>query len=154
MHERYIEQIDDAGIFWGVWIDNMFDYASARRTYGLNQAGMVGYDHEQRKDAYYLYRARWNGDVPTLHIADRGWHDRRDDRQVVDVYSSVGEPILIVDSDTIPTRSVGRAHYRADSVMLHGATTIRATDASGRYHDRVTLNLVRLCVTALLFGCS
>ena len=143
MHERYIEQIDDAGIFWGVWIDNMFDYASARRTYGLNQAGMVGYDHEQRKDAYYLYRARWNKNTPTLHIADRGWHDRRDDRQVVDVYSSVGEPILIVDSDTIPTRSVGKAHYRADSVMLHGATTIRATDASGRYHDRVTLNLVR-----------
>ena len=143
MHERYIEQFDDANIFWGVWLDNMFDYASARRAYGRNLAGMVEYDHSKRKDAYYLYRARWNKTLPTLHIADRGWSFRRDERQVVDVYSSVGEPILIVEGDTIPTRPVGKAHYRADSVMLRGETTIRAVDASGSYGDSVKLYLVR-----------
>lgn len=143
MHERYIEQIDDADIFWGVWLDNMFDYASARRPYGMNAAGMVEYDHATRKDAFYLYRARWNDDEPTLHIADKGWAGRRDELQTVDVYSSVGEPRLVVDGDTVVMRSVGRAHYRADSVVVRGVKTIRATDASGRYSDSATISVIR-----------
>ena len=143
MHERYIEQIDDADIFWGVWLDNMFDYASARRPYGMNHAGMVAYDHATKKDAYYLYRARWNDGVPTLHIADKAWTNRRDELQTVDVYSSVGEPVLLVDGDTIPMREVGRAHYRADSVEVRGVKTIHATDASGRYTDSVTIRVVK-----------
>ncbi len=143
LHERYIEQIDETGIFWGVWLDNMFDYASARRPYGRNLAGMVEYDHVTRKDAYYLYRARWNGAAPTLHIADKGWYDRRDTLQSVDVYSSVGEPVMLIDGDTIPVRRVGEAHYRADSVVVHGTKTIRATDASGRYSDSATIRVVK-----------
>jgi beta-galactosidase len=143
MHERYIEQIDEAGIFWGVWLDNMFDYASARRAYGMNYAGLVEYNHADKKDAYYLYRARWNGAAPTLHIADKGWRDRRDTLQSVDVYSSVGEPVMLVDGDTIPVRRVGEAHYRADSVVVHGTKTIRATDVSGRYNDSATIRVVK-----------
>ena len=141
MHERYIEQIDDAGIFWGVWLDNMFDYASARRKYGCNLAGMVEYDHATRKDAYYLYRARWNKSVPTLHIADKGWRERRDTMQIIDVYSSVGEPIIVVDDEQIVASKVGEAHYRADVVLKYGATTIVATDATGTYSDGVTLRI-------------
>lgn len=143
MHERYIEQIDEAGIFWGVWLDNMFDYASARRAYGMNYAGLVEYNHADKKDAYYLYRARWNGAAPTLHIADKGWRDRRDTLQSVDVYSSVGEPVMLVDGDTIPVRRVGEAHYRADSVVVHGTKTVRATDVSGRYNDSATIRVVK-----------
>jgi beta-galactosidase len=143
MHERYIEQIDEAGIFWGVWLDNMFDHASTRRAYGMNMAGMVEYNHTNKKDAYYLYRARWNSAEPTLHIADKEWRERRDTLQTVDVYSSVGEPVMLIDGDTIPVRRVGEAHYRADSVVVHGVKTIRATDASGRYNDSATIRVVR-----------
>ena len=143
MHERYIEQIDEAGIFWGVWLDNMFDYASTRRAYGMNFAGMVEYDHVARKDAYYLYRARWNKSEPTLHIADGGWRERYDTMQTIDVYSSVGEPILIVNGETVPMQCVGEAHYRASSVEMQGVTTIRATDVSGRYSDSATIRVVK-----------
>lgn len=139
MHERYIEQIDEADIFWGVWLDNMFDYASSRRAYGRNLAGMVDYNHRDRKDAYYLYRARWNESVPTLHIADRGWSEREAELQTIDIYSSVGAPQLIVGSDTVATRSVGRAHYRADSVVVRTRTTIRAVSSDGRYGDSIVL---------------
>ena len=143
MHERYIEQIDEASIFWGVWLDNMFDYASTRRAYGMNYAGMVGYNHVDKKDAYYLYRARWNSAEPTLHIADKGWRDRRDTLQSVDVYSSVGEPTIVVEGDTIATRCVGEAHYRADSIVVRGTKTIRATDASGRYSDSAIIRVIK-----------
>ena len=121
----------------------MFDYASTRRAYGMNQAGMVGYNHVDKKDVFYLYRARWNRAVPTLHIADGGWRDRRDTLQTIDVYSSVGEPILVVDGETIPTRCVGDAHYRADSVVVRGTTTIHATDESRRHNHSVTVRVVR-----------
>ena len=121
----------------------MFDYASARRAYGMNYAGLVEYNHADKKDTYYLYRARWNGAAPTLHIADKGWRDRRDTLQTVDVYSSVGEPVMLVDGDTIPVRRVGEAHYRADSVVVHGTKTIRATDVSGRYNDSATIRVVK-----------
>ena len=143
MHERYIEQIDEAGIFWGVWLDNMFDYASTRRAYGKNLAGMVEHNHVDKKDAYYLYRARWNKTEPTLRIADRGWRERRDMLQSIDVYSSVGEPLLVVEGDTITMRCVGKAHYRADSVEVHGTKAIHATDVSGRYTDSVTIRVVK-----------
>ena len=143
MHERYHTIIDSMGNFCGVWLNNMFDYASARRAYGMNYAGLVEYNHADKKDAYYLYRARWNGAAPTLHIADKGWCDRRDTLQSVDVYSSVGEPVMLVDGDTIPVRRVGEAHYRADSVVVHGTKTIRATDVSGRYNDSATIRVVK-----------
>jgi beta-galactosidase len=141
MHERYIEQIEKADIFWGVWIDNMFDYASARRSYGCNLAGMVERDHKTKKDSYYLYRARWNAAEPTLHIADKGWSIRRDEQQTIDVYSSVGLPILEVAGESIVMHKVGEAHYRAEVTLSSGETTIRATDATGRYSDSITLRI-------------
>ena len=141
MHERYIEQIEKANIFWGVWIDNMFDYASARRSYGCNLAGMVERDHKTKKDVYYLYRARWNAAEPTLHIADKGWSNRREELQTIDVYSSVGVPVLDVAGERVVMRKVGEAHYRAEVTLSRGTTTIRATDATGRYSDSITLRI-------------
>lgn len=139
MHERYIEQIDQEGIFWGVWLDNMFDYASSHRAYGMNFAGMVDYSHSRPKDAYYLYRARWNSSSPTLHIADRGWKVRRDTLHTIDVYSSVDMPVLEVDNKSVTLRQVGKCHYRADSVVVRGRTTIRAYDAQRTHKDSITL---------------
>ena len=141
MHERYVEQIDKADIFWGVWIDNMFDYASARRSYGCNLAGMVERDHKTKKDAYYLYRARWNAAVPTLHIADKGWCNRREQQQTIDVYSSVGMPVLDVAGERVVMHKVGDAHYRAEVTLNRGTTTIHATDATGRHSDSITLRI-------------
>lgn len=139
MHEVYSAVIDTAGNFWGVWLDNMFDYSSPRRPYGLNQAGLVCYDHRRCKDAYYLYRAKWNSEEPTLHIANRRWAVRRDTLQQVDIYCSGGTPQLYVNGDTIAVFRVAEGHYRADSVVMRGATLIEARDSLGYRSDRVEL---------------
>lgn len=139
MHERYIEQIDEEHIFWGVWLDNMFDYASSRRPYGMNLAGMVDYTHSNPKDAYYLYRARWNRSLPTLHIADRGWSERKSTQQTIDVYSSVGEPVLEVEDKTIAMTRVGECHYRATGIELRGEVTIYAYDSTREHADSITI---------------
>ena len=136
-HEDYAAIIDTTGSFWGSWLNSMFDYASPARNTGINHSGVVGYDHATPKDAYYLYRAMWNADVPTLHIADRSWRERRDTLQQIDVYSSVGEPIILVGGDTVKVQNVAPARYHADSVVIKGRARIEAYDASGIHRDAI-----------------
>ena len=138
LHERYIANIDEADIFWGVWLDNIFDYASPYRAYGMNQSGLVDFRREERKDAYWLYRALWS-DKPTLHIAEKRWTQRRDTLQHIKVYSSVGEPLLMMGDDTLRVREVAPRQYVADSVVVHGRATISAEagDMSDKIEFRV-----------------
>ena len=142
MHERYADILTRNDIFWGLWIDNLFDYGSSRRTYGVNNAGLVDFDHAEAKDGYYLYRAMWNEDEPTLHITNRRWTERRDTLQYIDVYSSVGEPMVLRGGDTLSVRKVGVAQWRADSVVVRGDVVIRATDSLGKHHDAIRFRVV------------
>ena len=70
-HEEYARSLQNDSLFWGAWIDNMFDYGSYRRPYGVNGAGLVTFDRRDCKDAYYRYRAMWNRRSQTLHIVDK-----------------------------------------------------------------------------------
>lgn len=139
MHERYAEVLDDSNIFWGVWVETLYDYASSRRRQGINHSGLIDYDHNKRKDAYYLYRAMWNEDAPTLHITDRRWRERRDTLQHIDIYSSEGCPTLMLDGDTLPLRRVNDVQWRADSVVLRGRCVLRATDSRNMLSDSIVI---------------
>ncbi len=142
MHERYADIISQNDIFWGVWLETMFDYASSRRAYGVNHSGLVDYDHQEAKDAYYLYRSMWNSSSPTLRITGRTWRERRDTLQQIDLYSSEGEPLLFVGLDTIPLRSINQVQWRADSVVVHGSTVIRALNESNDLRDSIKFRVV------------
>lgn len=143
MHERYASIISEADIFWGVWLSSMFDYASSRRPYGLNQSGVVAYDHVTKKDAYYLYRALWNDSEPTLYIPERRWTERRNINQTIDVYSSEGTPTLMIGADTVPVHRVSRCEYRADSLVINGRVVVTAVDSLGVQRDSMVLNVGR-----------
>ena len=56
---------------WGKFIWNMFDFASDGRnegdTAGRNDKGLVTYDRQTRKDAFYWYKANWSKE-PFVHI--------------------------------------------------------------------------------------
>lgn len=142
MHECYADILCGSGIFWGVWVESLFDYGSERRVYGVNNCGLVDYGHSEAKDAYYLYRAKWNADKPTLYITNRRWTERRDTLQHIDIYSSVGEPTLLCGEDTLPLRQVADVQWRADSVVLRGSVELRATDSLGVMQDRVRFRVV------------
>ena len=139
MHERYADIVSQSGIFWGVWLDNMFDYASPQRAYGLNQSGLVTFDRDGRKDAYYMYRARWNSEEPTLHIAERRWQTRCDTLQSITLYTSSSSPMLRRENDTLPLRRVAAGVYRADSVVVHGSARIIAVDTLSGQRDSIII---------------
>lgn len=146
MHECYMAHISENPIFWGVWLDNMFDHSSMVNANGVRQSGVVAFDHQTTKDAYHLYRALWNSSVPTLYIAERGWQRRCDELQRIKVYSSVGCPTLVVGEDTYPMREYAPKCWCADSVRLGGETMVRAYDSSGEHTDSVLLTIDKLRV--------
>lgn len=138
-HEEYCRQLATDSLFWGTWIENMFEYGSARRTYGLNGQGLVTLNRREKKDAYYLYRALWNNEQPTIHLVDRRYRLRSDDKQAFTVYSSVGEPTLLINDDTVRMNAYAPCQYRSDTLLLQGAVQVRVS--AGGYGDGVTLQI-------------
>lgn len=136
-HEEYAKNLQNDSLFWGVWIDNMFDYGSSRRAYGVNGAGLVTLNRRECKDAYYLYKAMWNKEEPTLHIVDKRRRLRDYDMQAFRVYSSAGVPTLVVGTDTLAMSEYAPCQYRSDSVSLRGKTEVKA--AAGELRDSVTI---------------
>ena len=147
MHESYSSLILESEQFWGVWLDNMFDYASMFRVEGMNYSGMVAYDHKTKKDAYYLYRALWNESEPTLYIAERRWKNRCDAVQTVRVYSSLERPMLIVGQDSVELKEVSKSRWQADSVVLEGKTMLRVVDGTGLHRDSVEITIDKMRVS-------
>ena len=139
MHEVYSHAVRSSGIFWGVWLNSMFDYGSSRRVYGVNQSGMVDFEHRNRKDAYYLYRSLWNDDEHTLYVAERRWRYRRDTLQHIKVYASAGCPQVFVNGDTVAVRRASETLWVADSVVIHGTARVDVVDTLGVLTDRIDI---------------
>lgn len=138
-HEEYARNLQNDSLFWGTWIANMFDYGSARRPYGVNGAGLVTLDRRERKDAYYLYRAMWNSERPTLHLVDKRRRLRDQQRQAFRVYSSAGAPVLLVGSDTVAMTQYAPCQYRSDSVSVSGSVPVKVF--AGELADSVTIRV-------------
>lgn len=124
-HEEYARNLDRDSLFWGVWINNMFDFGSARRPYGVNSSGLVSLDRRHAKDAYYLYKTLWNKDEPTLHIADRHRMLQSGEARQFKVYAQE-TPTLIVNSDTVAMREWAPCQFLSDSVVVRGRCVVRA----------------------------
>jgi beta-galactosidase len=108
LHEQSWTALKARPYLWGTFVWNMFDFSSDSRREGdltdINEKGLVSYDRQTRKDAFYYYRANWSPQ-PTLHVVGRRYADR--DYAVIDVqaYSNATEAQLAVNGT-----AVGAAH--------------------------------------------
>ena len=118
-HEGYVQYIDN-DLFWGIWVNSMFDYGSVRYTQGVRNSGVVNADHLTRKDIFYLYKSLWNKRNPTLHIVGKDVEIRSSEQQVFTIYSSEGKPTLLINGDTIAIKNLGRTVYRTDTLTMRG----------------------------------
>jgi beta-galactosidase len=117
----------DEELFWGVWLNSMFDMGSARYVRGVRNSGVVEGDHKSRKNLFCLYKSQWNRRQPTLHITDKERTIRAEERQVLTVYSSLGRPVLTINGDTVACENVARTIYRTDTLKLNGTNTVKVT---------------------------
>jgi beta-galactosidase len=78
-HEQSWAAIRVREFLWGAFIWNLFDFASDIRNEGdltdINDKGLVSFDRQARKDAYFFYRANWSSE-PTLHLVGSRYVDR------------------------------------------------------------------------------
>jgi beta-galactosidase len=138
-HDGYVTELSDNTIFWGVWLNNMFDFGSTRYPSGVMSAGLVELDHHTPKDTYYLYRALWNQTSPTLHLKGKTNQYRSRSGQSVKFYSSLAEPTLLINGDTIKTTCVGPCQYESEVLQMRGHNTIEVT--AGDLSDKMTLTI-------------
>ena len=137
-HEGYSRLVDE-DLFWGVWLNSMFDMGSVRYVRGVRNSGVVAGDHKCRRDMFYLYKSQWNRRNSTLHILDKARDIRDEEQQVLTIYSSLGRPVLTINGDTIACENVARTIYRTDTLMLKGVNAVKAT--VGGKVDEMTLTI-------------
>ena len=137
-HEGYSRLIDE-DLFWGVWLNAMFDSGSARYVRGVRNSGVVAGDHKSCKNLFYLYKSQWNRRKPTLYITDKHRSIRADEKQVLTVYSSSGRPVMTINGDTVACENVARTIYRTDTLRLKGSNAVKVT--LGDKSDEMTLTI-------------
>lgn len=138
MHEEYAAELCGNDLFWGVWINSLTDYASDRHSDGKVDTGLATADRSRRKDAWYLYRALWNGKSPTLHIAGRRERFAPGAGRSITVYSSAGMPTVTAGCDTLAVSEAAPCRYVAGPLAAEGGVTVRA--AVGELCDSTVFN--------------
>lgn len=96
-HETVYPIIESRKYLWGSFVWNMFDFSSARRDEGgqkyINAKGLVTYDREIKKDAFFYYKAKWS-EKPTLHICESRFVKRCRESVDIKVYTNLAEAVL------------------------------------------------------------
>lgn len=107
-HEENWREMADRDYLWGIWLWNAFDFGTTVRSEGdaqdINTKGLVTYDRDIRKDAFYFYRAIWS-DEPTVHIQGRRYVDRAYPVTDVRVNSNAPSTTLIVNGSPLDART-------------------------------------------------
>ena len=128
-HEHILNMIEQRPWLWATHIWNIFDFAADGRDeggkHGENQKGLVTFDRQTKKDAFYLYKAHWNKREPFVHIAGGRYVDRTEPVTEIKVYSNQEEVTLSVDGKPFETQR-GKYVFRF-RVPISGEHSIHAS---------------------------
>ncbi len=144
-HETVYPIIDSKEYLWGSFVWNMFDFSSDRRDEGgiknYNAKGLVTFDRETRKDAFYYYKAKWSKDV-VLHIASKRFVKRAGEEIAIKVYTNLEKATLYVNGVELETKANnGNATVVFEKVFLKEAVN-QIKVVSGEYTDTCTFEKV------------
>jgi len=139
LHERLWAQMRGNPRLWGTFIWNMFDFAVDKRdegdTPGRNDKGLVTYDRQTRKEAFYFYQANWT-EVPMVHVVARRLTPRRQARTEVKVYSNCAEVELFLNGQSLgAVRPDVVRIARWPSVTLRAGENVLRAVARGAGHE-------------------
>ena len=126
-HERVLEQIEEMPYLWCTYVWNMFDFAADAREEGgdpgKNHKGLITYDRKIKKDAFYVYKARWSRE-PFVHLAGRRYVYRHEATTSIRVYTNLPKVSLYVDGKLFAEQE-GRYLFSFE-VPISGKHTIKA----------------------------
>ena len=139
-HEHMLRMIEARPWLWATHVWNLFDFGADGRDEGgkngENQKGLVTFDRQLKKDAFYLYKAAWNHTEPFVHLCGSRYVDRTEEVTEIKVYSNQNEVSLYLDGKLFATRQ-GHVVF-SFQVPISGEHTIEA-----RAEDCTSVMLVR-----------
>lgn len=104
VHELSWKELAPLDFLWGTWVWQMFDATSDLREEGdssdINTKGLVTFDRQIRKDAFWFYKAAWS-EQPVLHLTGRRYVDRAYRVADIRAYSNAPQASLRVNGQDI-----------------------------------------------------
>lgn len=139
-HEGYWSALSSRPFVWGKFIWNAFDFASDTRSEGsapgLNDKGLVTFDRQTKKDAFYLYKANWSSE-PFVYITSRRFSTLPQASTSIKVYSNASVVDLKLNGASLGTQSADNHIFIWNNVAwAEGANTVEAS--AGSQSDVVT----------------
>jgi Beta-galactosidase/beta-glucuronidase len=127
-HEKVWRIFQARPFLWSTYVWNMFDFGANIRdeggVKGRNNKGLVTYDRQIKKDAFYMYKANWS-DEKFAHIAGKRYIDRPNEAISIKVYSNCDEVSLYVNGVQHQTAASDNRIFLFDHVPLQeGLNTV------------------------------
>ena len=139
-HEHLLKMWEERPYIWAMHCWNMFDFAADGRDEGgkpgQNQKGLVTFDRQTKKDAFYLYKA-YLSDEPFVHLCGRRYVDRTEDVTEIKVYSNQPRVTLMIDGHVFSTME-GYRIFRFE-VPIIGEHKIEAHCGTTGLSDSITV---------------
>ena len=101
--EAAYDAISSRDDVWCAFVWNMFDFSCYRNEGGttrLNNKGLMTYDHKQKKDSFYFYKANWNTSDKFVHVNSRR-KETWNNADAVRVYSNCDQVKLYLNGEEI-----------------------------------------------------
>ena len=126
MHETAWADLKEKPFVWGTFIWNMFDFAVSSRNEGgirgRNDKGLMTFDRQIKKDAFYFYKANWSAE-PVVYITSRRFTERTNAVTDVKIYANAAEVELMVNG-----ASQGKRSNDGNAVFVWKDVTLKTGD--------------------------
>lgn len=141
-HHEMLKTFATRPYLWSTHVWNMFDFAADARdeggVKGRNNKGLVTYDRQTKKDAFFIYKAYWTTE-PMVHVAGRRFVDRATEERDITVYTNCDEVTLVVNGAEVATKAAVDHAVVFENVALNDGANEVTAKANG-VEDTITLN--------------
>ena len=148
-HEIHWQQMQARPFLWCKFAWNMFDFAVAGRdegdTPGRNDKGLVTYDRQTRKDAFYFYKANWTTN-PMVYITGHTFTNRMASHITAKIYANCSSVEFFLNGKSQGTTTSSNCIFTWPLTLAGGTNIVTAVGHTGATH--VTDSLVWLAPTA------
>lgn len=128
-HETVYPIFKSKDYIWGSYIWNLYDFSSGIRDEGgikyKNSKGLISYDRQIKKDAYYYYKAQWSSE-PFIKIAQSRFVNREKETITIKVYSNQKSIELCVGQNEYEGYSTNGVFEFKDIPINKGENIIKA----------------------------
>ena len=102
--EIYYKLIQNRGDIPLSFVWNMFDFSCYRNEGSIprtNTKGIICYDHETKKDAFYFYKANRNKTEKFVYLTSKRYNERKKRTNEIKAYSNCDKVELFVNNKSI-----------------------------------------------------